>query len=103
MKRALIVVLTFWMSLATNAALAAECDDVTAAKLNSQTKNELQRLDLSPQVDSSEQGQIEDLKRRFAEASDLHTLAIDRKNDDDLKDACEAYRSIYDEAKEIGE
>jgi len=103
MKHALIVVLTLWVGLATNAALAEECDDVTAAKLNSQTKDELQRLDLSPQVDSSEHGQIEELKRRFAEASDLHTLAIDRKNDDDLKKACEAYRSIYDEAKEIGE
>lgn len=103
MKLAGTVVLAFCMILTTEAALAEECDKLTAAKLNGETQDELQRLDVSPHVSAAEQGLVEGLKQRFAEASELHTRAIDQNNNDDLKIACESYRSIYDEAKEVAE
>jgi hypothetical protein len=33
--------------------------------------------------------------------SDIHTQALDDKNEEELKKACDSYRSILDEAKEI--
>lgn len=103
MKPAVPAVLALWMIFATQAAVAEECDKLVAAKLNGEAQEELQRLEVSPNVTDSDQGPIEELQRRFQEASDLHTTAIDRHNDDDLKTACDAYRSIYDEAKAIAE
>lgn len=103
MKLAVIATLAFWMTLAVQANAAEECDKLVAAKLNSEAEEGLQRLDISPNVTETDQGLIEELKQRFQAASDLHTAALDRHNDEDLKTACDAYRSIYDEAKAIAE
>lgn len=103
MKVALIVSLTFWVSLAANAALAEECDKLTAARLNSDTEEELERLDVAADDSPAAHDQIEALKQRFAETSDLHNRAIDRSNKEDLQEACDSYRSIFDEAKEMAE
>lgn len=103
MKLAVPAVLALWTVLAAQAALAEECDKLVAARLNGEAQEELQRLDVSPNVTETDQGHIEELKQRFQAASDLHTAALDRHNDEDLKTACDAYRSIYDEAKAIAE
>ncbi len=103
MKPAVTAALAFWMILAAQAALAEECDKLVAARLNGEAQEELQRLDVSPHVGDSDQALIEDLKQRFEDASALHTTALDQHNNDDLKTACDAYRSIYGEAKAIAE
>ncbi len=103
MKPVLIAVLTLSISFATNPSLAERCDKLTAAKLNSDTQEELERLDIAADDGPEAHGQIEALKERFADASDLHTRAIDRSSKDDLQVACDSYRSIFDEAKRMAE
>ena len=103
MKPVLVLVLTFFVSLAAHPALAEKCDKLTAAKLNSDTQEELERLDVAADDSAEAHAQIEALKQRFAETSDLHTLAIDQSNKEDLQVACDSYRSIFDEAKQMAE
>lgn len=103
MKWTLTVVLTFWVILTTTASLAAGCDEVTAANLNGEVEEEFLRLDVSGNINSSKQSKIKGLKQRFAEASDIHTQAVDGKNEVELNKACNSYRSILDEAIEISE
>lgn len=103
MKPAVTAVLALWITLAAGAALAEECDKLVAAQLNGEAQEELQRLDVSPGLTESDRGAVEGLKQRFEKAGTLHTAAIDRDDKEDLKEACDAYRRIYDEAKAIAE
>ena len=103
MKPVLIAFLTLSIGFATNAALAEACDKLTAARLNGDTQEELERLDVAADDSAEAHAQIEALKQRFAETSDLHTLAIDQSNKEDLQVACDSYRSIFDEAKQMAE
>ena len=103
MKLAVTAVLAICITLTTEAVLAEECDKLTAAKLNGETGELLQRLDLLPDITAADLDLVEGLKQRFAETSELHTRAIDQNNKDDLNVACESYRVIYDEAKAMAE
>ena len=103
MKSALVVVLAFCAGLAAKPALAEACDKLTAARLNGDTQEELERLDVAADDSAEAHAQIVAMKERFAEASALHTQAIDRSNKDDLQAACDAYRSLFDEAKQMAE
>jgi len=103
MKSALVVSLTFCASLAAGPALAEPCDKLTAAELNGVTQEELERLDVAIDDNAEAHALVEALKERFAEASDLHTQAIDQSDPEDLQVACDAYRSIFDEAKALAE
>ena len=103
MKRAVTVVLMFWVVLATNASLAADCDEITAANLNSEVQEKLLLLEVSDNLDSSERSKIKGLKQRFAEAGGIQSQALDSKNTGEMEKACDSYRSILDEVKEISE
>ena len=103
MKRALTVVLTLWVILATNPSLAADCDEITAANLNSGVQEKLLLLEVSGGLDSAKQSKLKGLKQRFAEAGGIQSQALDSKNTGEMEKACDSYRSILDEVKEISE
>ena len=103
MRLVVIVTLAFWTVLATPAAAAEDCDKLVAAQLNGEAQEAIQRVEVALDFNPDDQGVIDGLKQRFQDASDLHTAAIDRHNDDDLKAACMAYRDIYDEAKALAQ
>lgn len=102
MKLAATAALALWALSAAQAA-AEDCDKLVAAELNGEAQEAIQRIEVSLDFSPDDQGVIDDLKQRFKEASDLHTAAIDRNNDDDLKAACKAYQDIYDEAKALAQ
>jgi hypothetical protein len=52
----------FWVILATNASLAADCDEITAANLNSEVEEKLLLFEVSDNLGSSEQSKIKALK-----------------------------------------
>ena len=103
MKSAFVVALVFCASLAAEPAFAEDCDKLTAAKLNGETQEELERLDVAADDSAEAHTEIAAMKERFAAASALHTQAIDRGDKDDLQAACDAYRSLFDEAKQMTE
>jgi hypothetical protein len=89
--------------LATTASLAADCDEVTAANLNSEVEEELLPLEVSGNLKPSEESKIKELKQRSAEAGIIQIQALDDNNKEELQKHYDSYRSIINETKKINE
>lgn len=89
--------------LTTSPLLAADCDEDTAADLNSQIEANFTILESVAMGDAAVQDRVEALKQAFSEAGDLHSEAFDSGDQEGLNQACEVYESILKEQADLSQ
>jgi len=91
------------MLLAASSALAAECDEDSAADFNSRIQANFTIMESSDTQDVAVRQQIEALQQKFSEAGKLHTDALESHDQAALNEACERYEAILKEQASLGE
>jgi hypothetical protein len=89
--------------LVTQPSLAADCDQITTADLNSRIETNFTLMDSSATQDASTQNKIQALKQEFSEAGEVHNDALENNDQTKLNKACGMYQTILDEQAAMSE
>lgn len=90
-----LIVLTSAL-IAPSALLAADCDEDTAADLNSRIEANFSIMDVSDSQNDALRQKIETLQQDFTKAGKIHTEALDNHDQAGLNEACGLYQSILE-------
>ncbi len=103
MKTYFLMTLISLALLLTTPSLAADCDEIMAADLNSRIQVNFTLIDSSETKDASEQNKIDVLKQKFVDADKLHSYALENDDQASIEKACDMYQSILDEQEAMNE
>jgi len=76
--------------------LAADCDEDTAADLNSRIEANFSIMEVSETQNDALRQKIEALQQDFSKAGKVHSEALDNQDQAGLNEACGMYQSILE-------